>query len=160
MESNPYNLAVSRLFNWTGNHACIYIYIYKANEYWLHSINSNKINGSLFIDFKQADWLLTSHALSRGGVGGPDPSSPKVSAVCIFWHHPQFPHVPVHKILNRHLILLIVRVYLKSLCIIGWVILVFSFPLLSLQLEDNVYHLINVFPHWLILNVVFHKALF
>ena len=26
----------------------------KANEYWLNSINSNKINGSLFIDFKQA----------------------------------------------------------------------------------------------------------
>ena len=26
----------------------------KANEYWLNSINSKKINGSLFIDFKQA----------------------------------------------------------------------------------------------------------
>ena len=26
----------------------------KANEYWLNSINSHKINGSLFIDFKQA----------------------------------------------------------------------------------------------------------
>ena len=26
----------------------------KANEYWLNSINSNIINGSLFIDFKQA----------------------------------------------------------------------------------------------------------
>ena len=25
----------------------------KANEYWLNSINSNKINGLLFIDFKQ-----------------------------------------------------------------------------------------------------------
>ena len=42
--------------------------------------------------------LITSRALFRGGVGGPDPSSPKVSVVCIFWHHPQFPHVPVHKI--------------------------------------------------------------
>ena len=31
-------------------------------------------------------------------LGGPDPSSPKVSVVCIFWHHPQFSHVPVHKI--------------------------------------------------------------
>ena len=41
---------------------------------------------------------FTSRALSRGGVGGPDPSTPKVSVVCIFWHHPQFPHVPVHKI--------------------------------------------------------------
>ena len=42
--------------------------------------------------------FFTSCALSRGGVGGPDPSSPKVSVVCIFWHHPQFPHVPIHKI--------------------------------------------------------------
>ena len=42
--------------------------------------------------------FFTSCALSWGGVGGPDPSSPKVSVVCIFWHHPQFPHVPVHKI--------------------------------------------------------------
>ena len=41
---------------------------------------------------------FTSRALSRGGVGGPDPSFPKVSVVCIFWHHPQFSHVPVHKI--------------------------------------------------------------
>ena len=42
--------------------------------------------------------FFTFRALSRGGVGGPDPSSPKVSVVCIFWHHPQFPHVPVHNI--------------------------------------------------------------
>ena len=42
--------------------------------------------------------LLSSRALSRGEVGSPDPSSPKVSVVCIFWHHPQFPHVPVDKI--------------------------------------------------------------
>ena len=42
--------------------------------------------------------FFTSCALSRGGVGGPDPSSPKVSVVCIFCHHPQFPHVPIHKI--------------------------------------------------------------
>ena len=41
---------------------------------------------------------FTSCALSRGGVGGPDPSSPKVSVVCIFWLHPQFSYVPVHKI--------------------------------------------------------------
>ena len=33
-----------------------------------------------------------------GGVGGSDPSSLNVSVVCIFWHHPQFSHVPVHKI--------------------------------------------------------------
>ena len=31
----------------------------KVNEYYLSSINSNKINGSLFIDFKQALILLT-----------------------------------------------------------------------------------------------------
>ena len=41
---------------------------------------------------------FTSRALSRGGVGGPDPSSPNVYVVCIFWHLPQFPHVQVHKI--------------------------------------------------------------
>ena len=43
-------------------------------------------------------FFLSSRALSRGGVGGQDPSSSKVSVVCIFWHHPQFPHVLVHKI--------------------------------------------------------------
>ena len=42
--------------------------------------------------------FFTSRALSWGGVVGPDPSSQKVSVVRIFWHHPQFPHVPVQKI--------------------------------------------------------------
>ena len=44
------------------------------------------------------EYQITSCALSRGGIGGPDPSSPKFSVVCIFWHHPHFLQVPVHKI--------------------------------------------------------------
>ena len=34
-------------------HSCQNVWI-KANEYWLNFINSNKINGSLFVDLKQA----------------------------------------------------------------------------------------------------------
>ena len=47
---------------------------------------------------KKSLHFFTSCALSCGGVGGPEGSSIKVSVVCIFWHHPQFSHVPVHKI--------------------------------------------------------------
>ena len=42
--------------------------------------------------------FFSSRALSRGGACGSDPLSPKVFVACIFWHHPQFAHVPVQKI--------------------------------------------------------------
>ena len=59
--------------------------------------------------FKTAEGMHSffSHSLSPLSLLAPYPGegssvrirgSPKVSVVCIFWHHSQFPHVPVHKI--------------------------------------------------------------
>ena len=51
--------------------------------------------------------------------------------------------------LNMRLILSTKRFKLKSFRIMVWVIVVFRFSLLSLLLEGNVYHLINLFPHFI-----------
>ena len=73
------------------------------SPFWI-DIKFNQVSGrggealKLSVCFLSLSLHFTSRALSRGGVGGPDPSSPKVSVGCIFWHHPQFPHVTVHKI--------------------------------------------------------------
>ena len=48
-----HNLFHTNQSGFRSQHSCQTALI-KANEYWLNSINSNKINGSLFIDFKQA----------------------------------------------------------------------------------------------------------
>ena len=48
-----HNLFHTNQSGFRSQHSCQNALI-KANEYWLNSINSNKINGSLFIDFKQA----------------------------------------------------------------------------------------------------------
>ena len=48
-----HNLFHTNQSGFRSQHSCQTALI-RANEYWLYSINSNKINGSLFIDFKQA----------------------------------------------------------------------------------------------------------
>ena len=48
-----HNLFHTNKSGFRSQHSCQTALI-RANEYWLNSINSNKINGSLFIDFKQA----------------------------------------------------------------------------------------------------------
>ena len=48
-----HNLFHTNQSGFRSQHSCQTALI-RANEYWLNSINSNKINGSLFIDFKQA----------------------------------------------------------------------------------------------------------
>ena len=50
MQSIIYSILINQDF---AQHSCQTALI-KANEYWLNSINYNKISGSLFIDFKQA----------------------------------------------------------------------------------------------------------
>ena len=47
-----HNLFHTNQSGFRSQHSCQTALI-KANEYWLSSINSNKIYGSLFIDFKQ-----------------------------------------------------------------------------------------------------------
>ena len=50
-----HNLFHTNQSGFRSQHSCQTALI-KANEYWLNSINSNKINGSLFIDYQSYDF--------------------------------------------------------------------------------------------------------